>query len=93
MRTETDMEPNISAQATPESAARKPHKPRRRCLVLGILAFALSAYSVAAALWWTTENAFLTPTDQLLWISLPAGLLGMACIAVHLLVRRRRSIA
>ena len=93
MRNVTAMEPNTSAQATPEPDARNALKPRRRWLVLGILAFALSVYAVAAALWGTTENAFVTSTDQLLWIALPAGLLGMVFIAVHLLDCRRRSIA
>jgi hypothetical protein len=84
------MDPITAASASLEPAADKPQRPRRRWLVLSILCFALSAYSVAAALWGTTENAFITPADQLLWIALPLGVLGALFITLHVLARRVR---
>jgi hypothetical protein len=92
MRNENAMEPNTAEHASPETFDRKQQRPHKFRLVLGVLALALSAYTVAGALWGTTDNSFFTAADLLLWVSLPAGLLGVACIALHALVRRRRSI-
>lgn len=73
---------NSTAQ-TPSS-----RKPVRRWIVLTTLSLVLAAYSVAAALWGTTENAFITPADQLLWIALPLGVLGTLFITMHVLDRK-----
>lgn len=82
------MDPIPAAQAAPN--VRKERGPRRRWLVLSILCFALSAYSVAAALWGTTENAFITPADQLLWIALPLGVLGALFTTLYVLAPKRQ---
>lgn len=77
-------EPRMS----PITEAKFSQRPRRRWIVLAILSLVLSAYSVAAALWGTTENAFITPADQLLWIALPFGVLGALFITLHVFARR-----
>lgn len=76
-------------EPTPQTPS--PRKQRRRWLVLSILCFALAAYSVAGALWGTTENSWLTHADQLLWIALPFGVLGALFITLHVLTKRRQA--
>jgi uncharacterized membrane protein YhaH (DUF805 family) len=85
------LDPIPAASVSPESAAGKPQRPRRRWLVLGVLTLAFATYVVIGALRGTTENSFVSPSDLLLWIALPFGLLGALFITLHVLVRRRRA--
>ncbi|MEE1622351.1 hypothetical protein ACQ7DA_09485 [Zafaria sp. J156] len=74
----------MTVQTTKNGRARGPVV----LLWAGMLATALAVFLVAGALWGTTDNAPVTPTQLLVGAALPVAVLAAALLGAGVLLRR-----